>query len=88
MSVGVLILPSVELRIVHEGFRDVEEGLEGQLFVRSPLVTNGYFDNPETTKAAFHGDWFCTGDIGVGREDGFYVVDQKKVRVALHSLHS
>lgn len=72
------ILPSVELRLVDEDFKDVEPGTEGELLVRSPLVTNGYYDNPEATEASFHDGWFCTGDIGVCRNDKFYVVDRKK----------
>ena len=39
------ILPTVELRMVDEEFRDVEPGQEGEFLVRSPLVTRGYFDN-------------------------------------------
>ncbi|GIZ46860.1 hypothetical protein CKM354_000996900 [Cercospora kikuchii] len=72
------ILPAVELRIVDEEFRDVEPGQEGELLIRSPLVTNGYFDNLEATEGAFYGGWFCSGDIGVLREGKFYVVDRKK----------
>ncbi|SMY28163.1 unnamed protein product [Zymoseptoria tritici ST99CH_1A5] len=72
------ILPMVDLRIVDEEFRDVEPGQEGELIVRSVLVTNGYFDNPQATKESFHGDWFLTGDIGVMRDGKFYVVDRKK----------
>lgn len=74
------ILPSVELRMVDDDFNDVEPGQEGELLVRSPLVTNGYYDNPEATKSAFHDSWFCTGDIGVMRDGKFYIVDRKKVR--------
>ena len=76
------LLPTVELRVVDEDFKDVEPGQEGELLIRSPLVTNGYYDNAEATKAAFHGDWFCSGDIGVLRDGKFYVVDRKKVSLA------
>ncbi|KXT04727.1 hypothetical protein AC578_9675 [Pseudocercospora eumusae] len=72
------ILPSVELRMVDEDFHDVEPGQEGELLVRSPLVTRGYFDNPKATAEAFHEGWFCTGDIAVFRNGKFYVVDRKK----------
>ncbi len=47
--------------------------------MRSPLVTQGYFNNPQATKETFHDGWFCTGDIGVMRDGKFYVVDRKKV---------
>ncbi|KAK3066917.1 hypothetical protein LTR53_016528 [Teratosphaeriaceae sp. CCFEE 6253] len=75
------ILPSVELRMVDEEFNDVGPGQEGELLVRSPLVTNGYYDNPQATKDAFHQDWFCTGDIGKIQDGKLYIVDRKKVSV-------
>lgn len=61
-----------------EDYNDVEPGQEGEMLVRSPLVTQGYFNNPQATKDSFHGDWFCTGDIGVMRDGKFYIVDRKK----------
>jgi long-subunit acyl-CoA synthetase (AMP-forming) len=73
------ILPSVELRLVDENYRDVEAGQEGEFLLRTPLVTNGYFNNPQATKDTFYGDWFRTGDIGVMRDGKFYVVDRRKV---------
>jgi len=73
------ILPSVELRMVDDDFNDVESGQEGELLVRSPLVTNGYYNNPQATKDAFHDGWFCTGDIGSLRDGKLYIVDRKKV---------
>lgn len=75
------ILPGVELRMVNDDFQDVEPGQEGELIVRSPLVTQGYYDNPEATKSSFHGEWFLTGDIAVLRDGKFYIVDRKKVRL-------
>ncbi|OAP60580.1 hypothetical protein AYL99_05582 [Fonsecaea erecta] len=72
------ILPNVEIRMVDENYNDVEPGQEGEMLVRSPLVTQGYFNNPEATKEAFHDGWFCTGDIGIMRNGKFYIVDRKK----------
>ncbi|KAK5721263.1 hypothetical protein LTR17_014725 [Elasticomyces elasticus] len=72
------ILPSVELRMVDNDFNDVPADQEGELLVRSPLVTNGYYNNPQATKDAFHDGWFCTGDIGRMRNGLFYIVDRKK----------
>jgi 4-coumarate--CoA ligase len=56
------------------------------MLIRSPLVTNGYFNNPTATQDAFvtlpddpSGDkWFCSGDIGVYRNGKWYIVDRKK----------
>ncbi|PGG95519.1 hypothetical protein AJ79_10014 [Helicocarpus griseus UAMH5409] len=72
------ILPSVELRMVDDDYNDVETGQPGELLVRAPMVTQGYYNNPQATKDAFHDGWFCTGDIGVIRDGKFYVVDRKK----------
>lgn len=84
-SIGY-ILPEVDLRLVDEEFKDVQEGQEGELLVRSPLVTQGYFDNEKATRESFHGEWFCTGDIGVVRNGKLYVVDRKKVSTFLNRV--
>lgn len=80
------ILPGVELRMVDGNFEDVDPATqEGELLVRSPLVTNGYYNNPRATDEAFHDGWFCSGDIGVFRDGKFYIVDRKKVSDAFGS---
>jgi 4-coumarate--CoA ligase len=80
-SIGY-ILPSVELRLVDDNYEDIQdpETQEGELLVRSPLVTRGYFRNEKATQEAFRDGWFCSGDIGILRNGKFYVVDRKKVR--------
>jgi len=46
-------------------------GCEGELQVRGPVVTQGYFEKPEETDAAFTADgWFRSGDIGRLSEGG------------------
>ncbi len=63
-----------------------EHGLElprnrlGEIQVRGPGVTPGYWHDPEATRAAFTPDgWFRTGDAGRMTEDGvIYVVDRIK----------
>jgi fatty-acyl-CoA synthase len=44
---------------------DMPPGAEGELVVRGPIVTRGYYKKPEETAAAFTPDgWFRTGDVG------------------------
>ncbi|KAL4991746.1 hypothetical protein BDW68DRAFT_151201 [Aspergillus falconensis] len=72
--------PNMRLRIVDEDGKDVEEGKEGEFLVKGPVVTKGYYGNPEATEEAFTEDgWFKSGDIGVRRNGLFYIVDRKKV---------
>ncbi|NDV00018.1 class I adenylate-forming enzyme family protein [Pseudoroseicyclus tamaricis] len=53
---------------------------EGEILLRGPNVTPGYFDNPEATAAAFApGGWLRSGDVGQRDADGFLrIVDRIK----------
>jgi acyl-CoA synthetase (AMP-forming)/AMP-acid ligase II len=53
----------------------------GELCVRGPTVTPGYFNNPHANAESFDSDgWFHTGDIAYcdGRSRKWYIVDRKK----------
>jgi long-chain acyl-CoA synthetase len=79
-SIG-LMLPGIELDVValNEPTRVLPPGETGELRIRGPNVTRGYWNRPEETAEVFVGDRFLTGDIGYMDEDGyFYLVDRKK----------
>ena len=70
---------TIELRIVDEQMNDVEPGKPGEIVLRGPSVTPGYFEDPEANQALFHGGWHHTGDIAYRDEHGWlYFVDRKK----------
>ena len=55
------------------------EGESGEIEVRGPNVTPGYYRDPEATAAAFNGEWLRTGDGGHLDADGFvFVADRIK----------
>lgn len=79
-SVGVA-LPGTELRIgALEGDGEAPIGEAGELMVRGPLVTLGYFGNPEATAEVLTADgWLRTGDVATVDATGHYfVVDRIK----------
>jgi long-chain acyl-CoA synthetase len=79
-SIG-LPLPGIDMDIValDDPRRRLKVGEKGEIRIKGPNVTNGYWNAPEATAAAFVDGWLLTGDIGTMDEDGyFYLVDRKK----------
>jgi len=76
-----LPLPGICMDVValDDARRVLAPGDVGEIRIKGPNVTRGYFNAPEESAAAFVDDWFLTGDIGYMDEDGFfYIVDRKK----------
>ena len=68
-----------ELRIEDPDGNEVAPGEVGQLVVRGPTVTPGYWRNPTETARAFRDGWFLTGDAARADPDGFItIVDRWK----------
>lgn len=79
-SIG-LPMPGLEMGIValDDPHRELAPREVGELRIKGPNVTRGYFNRPEETAAAFVDGYFLTGDIGYMDEDGFFfIVDRKK----------
>ncbi|WP_287152736.1 AMP-binding protein [Candidatus Solincola tengchongensis] len=79
-SVG-LPLPDTEIRLVDplDGRTPVKEGETGEILVRGPQVTPGYWRKPEETARVFRDGWLYTGDLGRMDGDGYlYLVGRKK----------
>ncbi len=66
----------VEVRVADpESNTPLKGGETGEIQLRGPNVTRGYWRNPEATAAAFtQGGWFRTGDLGHVDEDGYYTL--------------
>jgi len=75
-----LPVSSTEISIRDDDGVEQPIGSRGELCVRGPQVTRGYWNRPEDTKRAFTHDGFLrTGDIAVMDERGFIrLVDRKK----------
>lgn len=70
---------SVQARIVNNQGQDVPRGQTGELWLKGPSITPGYWNRPDLTAEAFHHGWFKTGDAAMQDEDGFFfIVDRRK----------
>ena len=66
--------PFRECRIADPEGNTLPAGEIGELLVRGPGILLGYYRKPEATAAAFHGDWFRTGDLFRQDERGFFYI--------------
>jgi fatty-acyl-CoA synthase len=68
-----------EVRIVRPDGSDADVGELGELWVRGPNVTPGYWNRPDANESSFTDGWLHTGDATRMDEDGFYyIVDRWK----------
>lgn len=77
-SVGVPP-PLFDMRILDEEGRELPPGSIGEICGNGPILTPGYYKQPELTDQAIVDGWLHSGDMGYVDEDGFlYLVDRKK----------
>ncbi len=76
-SVG-LPVPGCEIRVVDDDRRDVPDGADGELLVRSSGLMTRYRNRPEETAAALHEGWFITGDVATRAADGYVTLHGRK----------
>jgi fatty-acyl-CoA synthase len=68
-----------EIRIVDPLGKDVEIDEIGELWVRGPNVTPGYWERPEANEESFTDGWLHTGDAARRDGDGYvFIVDRWK----------
>jgi fatty-acyl-CoA synthase len=74
-------VPGVQVAVAADGRvpAQPDPGAVGELLVRGPLVTAGYWNRPKATAEAFGSGWLRTGDVGRIDADGYVeVVDRLK----------
>jgi fatty-acyl-CoA synthase len=69
-----------DVRVVRPDLTDVAPGEPGEVLVKGPNVTPGYWGKPEATATAFTEDgWFRSGDVATVDDDGhLHIVDRVK----------
>jgi crotonobetaine/carnitine-CoA ligase len=66
--------PFREARIADMHGNTLPAGTAGELLFRGPGLLLGYHNQPEATRAAFHGDWFRSGDLATMDARGFVTI--------------
>lgn len=69
----------VQIRIADPNSQDVSIGESGELLLKGPMVTPGYWRNEAATEKAIQNGWFHSGDMVRQDEEGYlFVVDRIK----------
>ncbi|KAF7524208.1 hypothetical protein PCG10_005900 [Penicillium crustosum] len=80
-SVGRLV-PNIEAKLLDDNGRHISaSNTPGELYIRGPTITSGYFDNPIANNSSLDTDgWLRTGDIAMCDADTrkWYIIDRKK----------
>jgi fatty-acyl-CoA synthase len=74
-------VPGVTVRVVDYDMRDVPRDMKaiGEVVAMGDHIMDGYFKEPEATRAVMTGPWLHTGDMAVWDEEGYiHIVDRKK----------
>lgn len=76
-SAGQALFPA-QLKIVTKGTTAASFEV-GEICVKGPMVTSGYYCNEEANDKTFTDGWLATGDLGYIDKEGFlYVMDRRK----------
>ncbi|MFB4165582.1 class I adenylate-forming enzyme family protein [Alteribacillus sp. JSM 102045] len=77
-SVG-LPVPVGEVQIVNEAGQELPDGEVGELWIKGPMVVQGYWRNEEANKKSFEDGYWKSGDMAYRDDEGFvYIMDRKK----------
>jgi acyl-CoA synthetase (AMP-forming)/AMP-acid ligase II len=56
---------------------DVSPGENGEIWLKSPSITPGYWRKPKETRESFEDGWFRSGDLGKVDKDGYYYLTDR-----------
>jgi acyl-CoA synthetase (AMP-forming)/AMP-acid ligase II len=86
---GGTLLPNTECVVVDPASGEsVARGQQGEIWVRGPLIMQGYLGRAEATAATIDPDgWLHTGDVGYVDDDGdVFIVDRVKELIKYKGL--
>jgi len=66
-----------EMKIANEDGSLVPRGETGEIWMRGPAITPGYWNNDKANEESFVGDWFRSGDIAIQDDEGNYILQDR-----------
>jgi len=87
---GTVGLPffGTEIKVLDERGEELGTNQAGELAIRGPSVTKGYYNRPELTQARFKEDLLLSGDIGKLDDDLYiYVIERKEDLILKGGFH-
>jgi len=78
----------VDVRIVDDEGNELPDGEIGEVLVKGPMVSKGYFRQPEETEKGFRDGYWVSGDLGFKKGKELYIVGRKKevIRVGSYTV--
>jgi acyl-CoA synthetase (AMP-forming)/AMP-acid ligase II len=71
-------LDNLAVRIVDEQGIDLRQGQTGELWVKGPSISSGYWNNPVETGRVFQDGWLRTGDLARQDEEGYLWIEGRQ----------
>ena len=69
----------LDVKVVDEQGKEVPPGQVGELWLKGPSITPGYWEKPEANASSFTDGWLHTGDAAMVDDEGYYyIVDRTK----------
>ncbi|MFN0088610.1 MAG: fatty acyl-AMP ligase [Blastocatellia bacterium] len=82
-----LPIPDHQLAILDEEGAPLPEREIGEVVIKGPSVTSGYFRNPEATAAAWRDGWLRTGDLGYLADGALFICGRSKELIIIRGAN-
>lgn len=71
-------MPLTQIKIVDDSGNELSAGQTGEILIKSPAVSKGYWGKPDATAETFTNGWCRTGDLGQYDEEGYLMISGRK----------
>ena len=66
-----------EMKIMSASGEELPDGEVGEIWMRGPTITPGYWNNDKANADSFHDGWFKSGDLAIKDENGCFIIQDR-----------